>query len=72
MPIKFCSEAYSSGLRFFKEPHGLKYLQEDLGSGVLRSEKVHRPQPGLLTRTSDLEASTLFWPNRIKSAFIHF
>ena len=37
----------------------LKSLPEDLCSGFLRPEKIHRPQSGLNQRTLDLEASTL-------------
>ena len=65
MPIKFCSEAYFSGLRFFNEPEtsdsgplSLKSLPEDLCSGFFRPEKIHRPQSGLNPRTFDLEATT--------------
>ena len=46
MPIKFCSEAYFSGFRFFNEPEisdsgppSLKSLPEDLCSRFLRPEK---------------------------------
>ena len=46
MPIKFCSEAYVSGLRFYNKPDiwdsgppSLKSLPEDLCSGFLRPEK---------------------------------
>ena len=54
-----------SGLRFFNEPEisdsgpSAQTLPEDLCSGFLRPEKIHRPQPGLNPRTLDLEASTL-------------
>ena len=37
----------------------LKSLPEDLCSGFLCPEKIHRPQPVLNPRTLDLEASTL-------------
>ena len=37
----------------------LKSLPEDLCSGFLRPEKIHRPQSGLNPRTLDLEAITL-------------
>ena len=37
----------------------LKSLPEDLCSGILRPEKIHRFQPGLNPRTLDLEVSTL-------------
>ena len=43
MSIKFCSEAY-----FFR----LESLPEDLYSGFLRPEKIHRPQPDLNLRTA--------------------
>ena len=35
--------------------HCLKSLPEDLFSGFLRPEKIHRPQPGLNPQTLDLE-----------------
>ena len=35
--------------------HGLKSLLEDLCSGFLCPEKIHRPQPGYNPRTLDLE-----------------
>ena len=54
-----------SDLSFFNEPEisdsgppSLKSLAEDLCSGFLRPEKIHRPQEGLNLRTLDLEAST--------------
>ena len=74
MPIKFCSEAYFLGLSFLNEPEisdsgPPTYLNdpeisdsgppEDLCSGFLRPEKIHRPQPVLNPHTFDLEASTL-------------
>ena len=37
----------------------LKSLPEDLSSGFLLPEKIHRPQSGLNPRTLYLEASTL-------------
>ena len=37
--------------------NGLKSLPEDLYSGFLRPEKIHRPQPDLNPRTADLQAS---------------
>ena len=60
MPIKCCSEAYFSGLRFFNEPQArdpqLKVPPQDLCLGFFRPEKIHRPQSGLDPRTLDLEA----------------
>ena len=37
----------------------LKSLPEDLCLGILRPEKIYRPQSGLNLRTLDLEASKL-------------
>ena len=63
MPIIFYSEAYFSVLRLFNEPEifdsGPPALLEDLCSGFLRPEKIHRPQLDLNPQTLDLEASTL-------------
>ena len=63
MPIKFCSEDYFSGLRFFNEPEisdsGTQSLQEDLCSEFLRPEKIHRPQPWFEPANLDLEVSAL-------------
>ena len=66
MPIKFCSEAYFSGWRFFNEPEisdsgppALKSLPKNLCLGFLRPEQIHRTQPSLNPRTLDLEASKL-------------
>ena len=42
----------------FYGTYGSDYCR-DVSSGFLRPEKVHRPQPDLNPRTSDLEASTL-------------
>ena len=56
MPIKFCSEAH---LFLGSRTPSLKSLPEDLCSGFLLPEKIHRPQPGLNPRTLDPEASTL-------------
>ena len=42
-----------------RETPTLKSLSENLCSGFLRPEKIHRPQPGLKLRTLDLEASML-------------
>ena len=51
---KFAQRPIFSGLRFFEEPEisesgpsSFKSLPEDLCSGFLRTEKIHRPQPGL-------------------------
>ena len=66
MPIKFTQRPSFSDLRFFNEPEisglgtpKLKSFSEDLCSGFLRPEKIHRPQPGLNSRTLALEARTL-------------
>jgi hypothetical protein len=66
MRLNFDQRPISSGLRFFNEseisdsgPRACKSLQEDLCSGFLRSEKVHRPYRGMNPRTLDFEASTL-------------
>ena len=66
LPIKFCSEAYFFRLEVLYRAlnltlgtPSLKSLPEDLYSGFLRSEKLHRPQSGLNPLTLDLEASTL-------------
>ena len=37
----------------------LKFLPEDLCSGFLRPEKIHRSQSGFNPQTWDLEASTV-------------
>ena len=62
--LNFAQRPIFSGLRFFNEPKILDSgspapLPEDLCSGFLRPEKIHRPQSGLNPRTLDLEASTL-------------
>ena len=63
--LNFAQMPIFSGLRLFNEPEistrdpSLKSLPEDLCSGFLRPEKIHRPQPDLSPRTVDLEASTL-------------
>ena len=63
MPIKCCSEAYFSGLRFFNEPQArdpqLKVPPQDLCLGFFRPEKIHRHQPGLNLLILVLEASTV-------------
>ena len=66
MQIKFCPEAYFFRLEVLQRTWylrlgtlSLKSLPEDLCSGVLRPEKIHRPQLDLNPRTLDLEASTL-------------
>ena len=48
-----------SGLNLRLGTHGLMSLPEDLSSGFLHPEKIHRPQSGLNPRTLDLEASKL-------------
>ena len=54
MPIKLCSEAYFFRLEVLQRAWNLrlgtpslKSLPEDLCSGVLYPEKIHRPQPEL-------------------------
>ena len=47
----------------------LKSLPEDLCSGFLCPEKIHRPQPGLNPRTLDLEVSTLPRDHRGRLSF---
>ena len=79
MPIKFYSEAYFFRLEIFltslksqtQDPR-LKTLQEDLCSGFTRPEKIHRPQPDVNPRTSDLEASTLPRDHRDRLLFTLF
>ena len=63
--LNFAQMSIFSGLRFFDEPEisdsgppSLKSLPEDLCSGFLRPEKIHRPQPDFNPRTLDLEASS--------------
>ena len=50
-----------------RDPQLKVSLPEDLCSGFLRPEKLHRPQPGLNPRTFDLKASTL--PRDYRGAF---
>ena len=45
---------------------GLKSLPEDLCSGFLRLEKIHRYQPGMNPQTLDLEATTGFGKNTFR------
>ena len=71
MPIKFCSEAYFSGLRFSNEPEiSDSGHPEDFCSGFLRPEKIHRSQPGWNPRILDLEASTLPLEHRGRHIFV--
>ena len=48
----------------------LKSFPEDLCSGFLRPEKIHRPQPDLNPRTLDLEGSTLSRDHRGRLSLI--
>ena len=63
--LNFPQRPIFPGLRFFNVSEiwlgspSLKFLPEDLCSGFLHPEKIHRPQPGLNPRTLDLEAKTL-------------
>ena len=55
MPIKCCSETYFFRLEVLKS----QTRYPSLCSEFIRPKKIHRPQPGLNSRTLDLEASTL-------------
>ena len=64
--LNFDQRPICLGLRFFNEPEtsdsgppSLKSLPEDLCSGFLRPEKIHRPQSDFNPQILDLEASTL-------------
>ena len=64
--LNFAQRPIFSDMRFLtrlksqtRDPQLKKSLLEDLCSGFLRSEKIHRPQPDLNPQTLDLEASTL-------------
>ena len=66
MPNKFCSEAYFFRLEVLWRAwylrlgtQGLKSIPEDLRSRFLRLEKIHRPQPGLNSRTLDPETDII-------------
>ena len=64
--LKFAQRLIFSVLRFFNEPEvsdsgplSLKSLSKNLCTGILRPEKIHRPQPDLNPQTLDLGTSTL-------------
>ena len=79
--LNFAQRPIFSGLRFFNEPKisdsgspSLKSLPEDLCSGFLCPEKIHRLQSNLSPRTLDLEASRLPRDHRgrLKIALVKF
>jgi hypothetical protein len=65
MPINFFQALGSlTSLKSQTRDPDLKSLPENICSGFLRPEKIHRPQLGLNPRTFDLEASTLHRDHR--------
>ena len=72
MPIKFCSEASFSGLRFFNEPEiSDPHLKVPCALDFYVLKKINRPQTDLNPRTFDLEAGTLPRDHRGRLNVVH-